>query len=116
MTVMADNRVVESLRLAGIKLALMPERALVVTPASRLTNELRTLIQGNKDLLVDWLELDKEPPINPADWRELAAAYHAHHFKCPTCIAAGRESRYGQRCGAGMALWRAYCDYREPPY
>jgi hypothetical protein len=41
------------------------------------------------------------------DWKELAAAYHAHHFNCPTCIAAGRGSRYGQRCGAGMALWRA---------
>ena len=37
-----------------------------------------------------------------------AREYHSHHFKCPTCIAAGRGSRYGQRCGAGIALWRAY--------
>ena len=42
------------------------------------------------------------------DWRALAAAYHAHHFNCPTCIAAGRGSRYGLRCGTGAALWRAY--------
>ena len=37
-----------------------------------------------------------------------AKEYHAHHFNCPTCIAAGRGSRYGQRCGAGMALWSGY--------
>ena len=53
---------------------------------------------------------DAEPPADPNAWKELAAAYHAHHFNCPTCIAAGRGSRYGQRCGTGMALWRAYCD------
>ena len=39
-----------------------------------------------------------------------AQAYHAHHFSCHECIAAGRDSQYGQRCGAGMALWRLYCD------
>ena len=44
----------------------------------------------------------------PADWHALDAAYLSHHFNCPTCIAAGRGGRYGQRCGAGMALWRAY--------
>ena len=51
-----------------------------------------------------------EPPADPHPWRELAATYHAHHVNCPTCIAAGRGSRYGERCGAGMALWRAYCE------
>jgi hypothetical protein len=51
-----------------------------------------------------------EPQTDPNTWRELAAAYQAHHFNCSTCIAAGRGSQYGQRCGAGMALWRAYCE------
>ena len=51
---------------------------------------------------------DPEPPPDPNAWRELAAAYHAHHFKCSTCIAAGRGAVYGLRCGAGMALWNAY--------
>ena len=46
----------------------------------------------------------------PADWHALDTAYLAHHFNCPTCIAAGRGSRYGLRCGAGAALWRAYLD------
>jgi hypothetical protein len=43
-----------------------------------------------------------------ADWHTLDAAYLAHHFNCPTCIAAGRGIRYGLRCGTGAALWRAY--------
>ena len=49
-----------------------------------------------------------EPPTDPNAWRELAAAYHAHHFNCSTCIAAGRGAVYGLRCGTGAALWNAY--------
>ena len=37
-----------------------------------------------------------------------AQTYHAHHFNCHTCIAAGRGIRYGLRCGTGSALWLAY--------
>jgi len=50
----------------------------------------------------------------PTDWHALDAAYQAHHFSCPTCIAAGRGVRYGLRCGTGAALWRAYSE-SEPP-
>lgn len=52
-----------------------------------------------------------EPPAVPADpmvWRASAASYHAHHFSCPTCIAAGRGLEYGMRCGPGLLLWDAY--------
>ena len=51
----------------------------------------------------------REPSLT---FRESNAAreYHSHHFNCPTCIAAGHGSRSEQRCGAGMALWRLYCD------
>ena len=45
---------------------------------------------------------------DPTDWHALDAAYLAHHFNCPICIAAGRGSRYGLRCGVGMALWWEY--------
>jgi len=42
--------------------------------------------------------------LQPAfDWRELALNYHQHHFKCPTCIAAGQGR--GIRCSVGAALW-----------
>ena len=72
-------------------------------------------------LLVDQLRANKmelfmflqaaneiEPPTDPGAWRELARAYHLHHFECPTCQAAGRGTRYGLRCGVGTALWTTY--------
>jgi hypothetical protein len=43
-----------------------------------------------------------------ANWKDQSEAYQAHHFNCSTCIAAGRGSRYGQRCDAGIALWQSY--------
>ena len=49
-----------------------------------------------------------EPPTDPTAWRELATAYHLHHFTCPTCIATGRGAGYGLRCGTGAALWTSY--------
>lgn len=49
-----------------------------------------------------------EPTAHPADWRDAAEAYHAHHFGCPQCQAAGRGAGYGPRCGTGAALWNIY--------
>lgn len=40
------------------------------------------------------------------DWPQLAQSYHAHHFQCPQCIAAGLG--YSQRCHVGQQLWTAY--------
>lgn len=37
-----------------------------------------------------------------------AQAYHAHHFNCHPCIAAGRGTRNGRRCAVGLALWNDY--------
>ena len=48
------------------------------------------------------------PEPEPTDWLVLDRAYQAHHFKCAVCIAAGRGTRYGQRCGVGAALWASY--------
>ena len=117
MTALAVETVVAQLANAGLNLSLAPAGGLAVTPSSHLTADLRALIRSSKALLIDWLTAANDaashapdPPENPSDWKELAAAYHAHHFNCSTCIAAGRGSRYGQRCGAGMALWRLYCD------
>jgi hypothetical protein len=46
--------------------------------------------------------------INLPDWRELDQACQAHHFSCPTCIAAGWGAIYGRRCTTGLALWNGY--------
>ena len=62
--------------------------------------------------LTDCTPAPAAQPAAPApdveNWRVLASAYHAHHFKCPVCIAAGRGVRYGLPCGVGAALWVAY--------
>lgn len=117
MTTLAVEAVVAQLANAGLNLSIAPAGGLAVAPSSHLTADLRELIRSSKAQLIDWLTVANDaacqapdPPENPLDWKELAEAYHAHHFNCPTCIAAGRGNQYGQRCGAGMALWRAYCD------
>jgi hypothetical protein len=42
-----------------------------------------------------------------------AKAYHAHHFNCHTCIAAGRGIRYDRRCAVGLAMWLTYTEADE---
>ena len=92
---------------AGVELALVDGVIKVIGHRAKVKewrNELRT----HKAAIYRRLTAasDPEPPADPADWRELAAAYHAHHFKCPFCIAAGKG--YGLRCGVGAALWSTY--------
>ena len=103
---------------SGIELRLVGGKVKAIGPREVVAAQIE-LLRQHRDVLTQALQLElqevlpaipPDPPGDPVDWKELAAAYHAHHFNCPTCIAAGRGSRYGQRCGAGMALWRAYCD------
>lgn len=115
MTGEALKAVIYQLSQAGLNISLASSGRLAVAPASHLTENLRELIRSSKALLIDWLTLTNDadctahdPPDNPLDWKELAVAYNAHHLNCPTCIAAGRGSRYGQRCGVGKSLWRTY--------
>lgn len=35
-------------------------------------------------------------------------AYISHHFKCPTCIAAGATPGKQARCPDGQRLWELY--------
>jgi len=118
MTAQAVETLVAQLADAGLNLFLAPAGGLAVAPSSRLTADLRALIRSSKAVLIQSLTAANDaasyapnPPANPSDWKELAAAYHAHHFNCPTCIAAGLGSRYGQRCDAGMALWNSYLSH-----
>ena len=72
--------------------------------------DLLPLLRQHKNALIRWFSQQAanapEPSANPAAWRELAQAYHAHHFACKTCIAAGQGR--GLRCGCGAALWTKY--------
>jgi hypothetical protein len=101
---------------AGLVLAVSPERKLRVTPASKITPELRVLLTTYRDDLVRWLTTEpsndnaKPPPPapepDPSDWRALHREYERHARSCVTCVAAGRG--YGLRCGTGAATWLAY--------
>jgi hypothetical protein len=115
MTAQAVETVVAQLANAGLNLSLAPAGGLAVTPSSHLTADLRALIRSSKALLIDWLTAANDaashapnPPENPSDWKELAAAYHAHHFNCHPCITAGQSIMYGERCVVGLALWKNY--------
>ena len=117
MPIQSANAIVGQLHVSGLTLSLAPAGGLAVAPASLLTPDLRDRIRNSKAMLIDWLTAANDAashaldsPENPKDWKELAAARYTHHFNCPTCIAAGRCSWYEQRCDAGMALWRAYCE------
>ena len=117
MPTQSADAIIEKLHSAGINLSLAPNSGIAVAPSSRLNDELRLLIRNSKALLVEWVKAandrgghEPDPPNNQMDWKVLAAAYHAHHFNCRICIAAGRGECFGQRCSAGIALWLAYLD------
>jgi hypothetical protein len=82
-----------------------------VAPISAPTQKF----MGNPTPANDPMPAAEVQPIAPIPntWRELASAYHLHHFKCPTCISAGQGR--GLRCGAGAALWTGYQDASDAP-
>lgn len=100
---------------AGLTLRLVEGKVKVTGKQSSIDALIEPLRQHKTDLAL-WLSQApaNEPPTDPADWRELAAAYHDHHFGCKHCHAAGRGVRYGLRCGTGMALWCAYVQADQP--
>ena len=114
MTALRAQEIFDTLHDAGLSVQVIPGGKLGVSPSSLLNDDLRALIRANKAELLDWLQAANdpnpppEPPADPNAWRELAAAYHAHHVHCPACIAAGRGAQYGLRCGLGAALWVNY--------
>src|ERR1035437_6061345 len=95
---------------AGIQLKLVDGKVKVIGKRSAVDALIEPLRQ-HKDDLIRWFTSasnDPEPPLDRAQWLEIDREYQRHHWKCPTCQAAGRGARYGLRCGAGAALWRAY--------
>ena len=101
---------------SGIELRLVGGKVKAIGPRE-VVAALIELLRQHRDALTQALQFElqevlpaipPDPPVNPQDWKELAAAYHTHHFNCPTCIAAGRGSIYGLRCGVGAALWLHY--------
>lgn len=82
------------LRFIEGKLKVAGKRTVVEIWAPRLRQHKAELIEALR------------PPEPEIDWKPMAAAYHRHHFSCPTCCAAGRG--VGLRCGTGTSLWAVY--------
>jgi hypothetical protein len=76
-------------------------------------NKILEPLREHKEDLIRWFTnpIGPEPSTDRAQWREMALAYHLHHFKCGTCIAAGQGN--GLRCGTGAALWGTYQGNKE---
>jgi hypothetical protein len=100
----------------GIKLRLVDGKVKAVGPRKAMSRLLVQLREHRAEL-AEALPFEPVGPSpctsadtkpEPTDCDALDAAYLAHHFNCPTCIAAGRGSRYGFRCETGAALWWAY--------
>ena len=107
---------------SGIELRLEDGKVKAIGPRDAVARLLVPL-REHRAALADALQSESvEPSPNaqadtlpePTDWHALDAAYLAHHFSCPTCIAAGRGTRYGLRCGTGAALWCAYAKADQP--
>ena len=65
MSSLPVQNIFESLREAGLSLSLASNSGISVTPASRLTDDLRTLIRDNKPFLLDWLTAANDPAPEP---------------------------------------------------
>lgn len=92
---------------SGVELALVDGSIQIIGKRSAV-HQWRAQLRQHKNEIIHHLGAanDPEPPTDPNAWRELAQAYHRHHFNCQTCISAGQGR--GLRCGTGAALWANY--------
>ena len=119
---MSAAALIREAQASGIELRLVGGKVKAIGPREAVARLLVPL-REHRAALADALQSEPVEPFpgvptdtspEPGDWHALDAAYLAHHFKCPTCIAAGRGSRYGLRCGTGAALWCAYAQADQP--
>ena len=113
---MSAQALIRQAQALGVALRLVGGKVKASGPREAVARLLVPL-REHREALADALQVEPVEPLpsapasaapEPADWQALDAAYLAHHFNCPQCIAAGRGLQYGLRCGAGAALWRAY--------
>ena len=129
MMALRPLEVLGTLKAAGLTVSLMPDSGLMVSPVRLLTDDHRDLIRAHKPALVDLLKrqaaeqaeselkmvekriaiMEHEAGLAP-DLAAVMAKCHCdfllHHWKCPTCIAAGQGR--GHRCEVGAPLWARY--------
>ncbi|MCW2313605.1 hypothetical protein [Rhodoferax antarcticus] len=115
---LSATKLIREAQASGIELRLVDGKVKAFGPRDAVARLLVPL-REQRAALAEALQsepLKPSPSIfanttpEPTDWHVLDAACMAHHFNCPTCIAADCCARYGLRCGTGAALWRAYLD------
>ena len=97
--------VLELVRRLGVEVIAADGRIGLRGPAEARAR-LRPLVKQHKPELLALLT--QAPAVPAPSMREAHDAYLAHHWRCPTCSAAGQG--YGQRCAEGAQLWDAYND------
>lgn len=109
MSVTPVQEVFNRLRAAGHGVTLTPFGGLRVTHASRLTDQLRQLIEISKVELVKWLSNSAaNESLEPLDWKRKHKHYIKHHFQCGRCISGSQGVQGVSRCDVGTSLWAAY--------
>ena len=72
MQALNASELLDTFTAAGLVLSLTPDRALKVTPAKALNDDLRVAIKANKSMLVDYLQRtaanDTTPLADPDRW------------------------------------------------
>ena len=113
---MSAQALIRQAQVEGVALRLVGGKVKASGPRDAVARLLLPLRERRAEL-AEALQAEPVQPIpsapakavlESANWHALDRAYLTHHFNCPTCIAAGRGSRYGLRCGTGATLWRAY--------
>ena len=108
---MSTAALIQRAQAAGVTLRLEDGQIRYIGSNRAVASLIEPLRQHKADL-IRWFTQspanDPEPKSDPSTWRELAAAYYAHHVNCRHCIAAGRAPVYGKRCSVGIALWHSY--------
>lgn len=105
---MSAAALIERAKAAGVELRLVDGKIKGKGKPAAVALLIEPLREHKADL-IRWFSqtASNDPePQDPSTWRELAQAYHNHHFDCPTCISAGQGR--GLRCGIGSALWSTY--------
>ena len=104
---MSIDTIIRAAMDAGVELSCV-DGQLLVTGKRRVLAVVKPQLRQYKAEIIAHLSAANapEPSPDPTAWRELAEAYHMHHFACKTCIAAGQGR--GLRCGCGAALWTTY--------
>ncbi len=113
---MSAQALIRQAQASGVALRLVGGKVKASGPREAVARLLEPL-REHREALADALQTAPVEPLSSraavtatalTDWRTLDGAYLAHHFNCPTCIAAGRGKQHGLRCGTGAALWRMY--------